>query len=273
MGKEFKDVEFEGNSMYRGPRVTELAGKAFELVLDNGKEGTLQFLTGTTLAWTPVGGTQRSERYDCLKIDEDTYFVNIEPKNLHPRLGLVLVLDLEQSLVTALFSRQEVDEKYPDKVVNEFVFGAIRKEDGTLPQVRHGFTADLVGSRIRWRYSDHFAISHIYYDPNYMRAPVPIPKDRPELEEIFRKHPYDVPCSYVKIKENIYFVSFIEDFTVTRGRVGSSLTLLMDISRLHDVGRSFGTWAGKWENYLFSALGTWEEPSEEDMSPKSPYRV
>ena len=272
-GKEFKDAVFEGNSKYRGARVTELAGRAFDLLLDNGKEGTLVFLTGTTLSWAPIGEPARTEKYDCLKIDEDTYFVNIEPKNVHPRVGIVVVLDLEQSLVTVLLSRQELNEKFPDIVYNEFVFGAIRRPDGTAPTIRHSYTADLVGSRIRWRYSDNFAISHIYYDPNYMRAPIRAPKDNPELAERMRRNPYDVPCKYVKIKENIYLVSFIEDFSLSSGRVGSSLTLLMDISRLHDVGRSYGTWAGKWENYLFSAIGTWEDASEEDLSPKSPYRV
>ena len=272
-GKVFEDAVFEGNSKYRGAPVTELAGKAFDLVLDNGMEGCLTFNTGKTLTWAPIGKASRTEYYDCLKVDEDTYLVNVEPRNLHPRLGLALVLDLEQSLVTALFSRQEVDEKYPDKVVNEFVFGAIRRPDGSTPKIRHSFTADLVGCRIRWRYSDNFSISHMYYDPYYMRAPLPDPAKEPERYEIFKKNPYDVPCRYVKIKKNIYFISFIEDFTLTKGRVGSSLTLLMDISRLHDVGRSFGTWAGKWENYLFSAIGAWEEPTEEDLCPKSPYRV
>ena len=272
-GKVFEDVAFEGNSKYRGAPVTELGGKAFDLVLDNGMEGSLVFNSGKTLTWNPIGKPGRTEYYDCLKVDEDTYFVNVEPRNMHPRLGLALVMDLEQSLVTALFSRQEVDEKYPDKVVNEFVFGAIRRPDGTTPKIRHSFTADLVGCRIRWRYSDTFQISHMYYDPYYMRAPLPDPEKEPERYAIFSKNPYDVPCRYVKIKKNIYFVSFIEDFTLTKGRVGSSLTLLMDISRLHDVGRSFGTWAGKWENYLFSAVGAWEEPTEADLDPKSPYRV
>ena len=272
-GKVFEDAVFEGNSKYRGAPVTELAGRAFDLVLDNGMEGCLVFNTGKTLTWNPIGKSGRTEYYDCLKVDEDTYLVNVEPRNLHPRLGLALVLDLEQSLLTALFSRQEVDEKYPDKVVNEFVFGAIRRPDGSTPKVRHSFTNDLVGCRIRWRYSDNFSISHMYYDPYYMRAPLPDPEKEPERYEIFKKNPYDVPCRYVKIKKNIYFVSFIEDFTLTKGRVGSSLTLLMDISRLHDVGRSFGTWAGKWENYLFSAVGAWEEPTEDDLNPKSPYRI
>ena len=272
-GKEFPDVSFEGNSKYRGAPVTELGGRSFELLLDNGKQGALVFHSGMLLTWRPVGGKARTERYDCLKADEDTYFVNIEPKDYHPRTGIVLVMDLEQSLVTVLLSRQEVDGRYPDKVVNEFVFGAIRRPDGSVPVKRHSFTSDLVGCRIRWRYSDSFAVSHVYYDARYMRMPVPSREKDPERWEIFHKNPYDVTCSYVKIKKNIYFVSFIEDFTQTRGRVGSSLTLLMDISRLHDVGRSYGTWAGRWENYLFSAVGTWEEPTEEDLNPESPYRV
>jgi len=273
-GKEFPDVQFEGNSKYRGPAVTELAGQSFHLVLDDGKEGAVTFLTGDLVTWTPIGGSPRLEKYDCLKVDEDTYFVSTELSNFHPRTAIILVLDLEQKLVTVMYSRQEVDALHPDKVVNDFTFGAIKEAGKDLPKYRHGFTEDLMGARISWTYSDGFAVPHVYYAARYMRAGMPrnVEMD-PKRAEAMKKNPYDVTCSYVKIKKYIYLVSFIEDFTVSRGTVGSSLTLLMDISRLHDVGRSYGTWAGKWENYLFSALGRWEETTEEEISKESPYRI
>ncbi len=271
--KEFPDVQFKGNSKYRPPLVTELAGKSFHLCMDNGDEGTLFFLNGENVMWAPLGAPSRTDPYECAKVDEDTYFVNIEMADYKPRTCITLILDLEQNLVTALFAPQGKNKKFPILVDNEFVFGAIKVDGQDLPEIRHGFTSDLVGTRIRWRYTDTFAITHCYFDANYLRAPGPKADDHSERAEKARKRPYDVKCRYVKIKENVYFISFIEDFSTRKDPfVGCNLAFCCDISRLHDVGRSYGTWGGVDENYIFTAVGEWVDAEEEDFA-QSRYRV
>ena len=48
----FRDVEFEGNSMYRGALCYELAGQTFHLVMEDGHEYLVRFLSGETLMWS-----------------------------------------------------------------------------------------------------------------------------------------------------------------------------------------------------------------------------
>ncbi|MBR6406478.1 MAG: NAD(P)H-binding protein [Lachnospiraceae bacterium] len=272
--KYFDDVQFEGLSQYRSPSVHELAGKSFYLILDDGAEGTMSFLTGESLSWAPLGESPVNYRYDCLKVDEDTYLVNYEVVGARPRKGVSIVYDLEQDLVTVVRAFQGTSKRFPTLVTNDIVFGAIKRDGRELPKKRHGFTSDLVGSRITWRYnSGPRAITHVYYDANYIRTPLPDADDHSFFAEMMREHPYDERCYYVKIKKNIYLISFLEQNATFRGRTGNNMLCLMDISRLHDVGRSFGLGGtGAPENYMFAAIGAWDEAEEEDWR-ESKYRV
>ncbi len=272
--KEFPDVEFEGLSQYKAPSVLELAGKSFYLIMDEGVEGTLFFNSGEVVTWMPVGGAVRADRYDCMKVDEDTYLVNLEIEGAVPRTGVSLVLDLQQSLVTAVIAHSGTSRRFPNLVTNEILFGAIKTEGRPLPKKRHGFTSDLVGTRIRWRYNANgFQVTHVYFDANYIRVPLPRKDDKSDFARAMRENPYDERCYYIKIKKNIYLLSFLESNMTYRGRTGNNMLVLMDISRLHDCGRSFGLGGtGLPENYMFSAIGTWIEAEDEDTR-ESKYRV
>ena len=272
--KEFPDVEFEGLSMYKAPSVLELAGKSFYLIMDDGTEGSLIFNSGEIVTWIPIGQGARADRYDCLKVDEDTYLVNLEVADAKPRTGVSLVLDLEQRLVTAVIAHSGTSRRFPNLVTNDIVFGAIKMDGRPLPKKRHGFTSDLVGSRIKWRYNAvPMAVTHVYFDANYIRVPLPPKTDTSPRAIAMRENPYDERCYYIKIKKNIYLISFLESNATYRGRNGNNMLVLMDISRLHDVGRSFGLGGtGLPENYMFSAIGTWVDAEEEDFR-ESKYRV
>ena len=52
------------------------------------------------------------------------------------------------------------------------------------------------------------------------------------------------------------------------------MTFLIDTARLHDVGRSFGLGGtGAPENYLFCAIGKWEESDGKIENEPSYYYV
>ena len=81
---------------------------------------------------------------------------------------------------------------------------------------------------------------------------------------------------YVKIRHNMYVVSFTEQSMSRRGGIGNSLLFLMNTDRLYDVGRSFGH-AGQFggteyqpENYLFGAYGEWMEPEGDERLDYEP---
>jgi putative NADH-flavin reductase len=261
-----KKPVFEGGiSQYREPFNYELAGKSFRMVMDLNSDYFVNFLTGNTLEFGEFDKPAQKYYYECGKGDETTYFVNFELKGAVPRTGLTLILDLEQRLVTFNRTCTDFSEKYPLLVESEFDFGTLDIPGYPLPRIRHSYTADLVGKRILWVYSPEFKIIHVYYSPHYIRADFPagaLPPTTSEQAEEWEKNPYDEKATYIKIKRNMYALNIIEQNMSKRGEPGNCLFFLMDLERVHDVGRSFGhrtggTTGGKWEpeNYLFSAYG------------------
>jgi putative NADH-flavin reductase len=255
---------FEGMSRYRPPLTFELAGKQFRFVFDNGEEILASFISGDTLSWSESGGSPQTEHYECAKIDDLTYFVNFEFERLKPRTNITLALDLEQSLVSKVKTWTRFDPQHPTLCENEVVFGAIALPGMPLPEKRHAFNTDLIGKRIHWHYSPELEIIHVYYHPHYQTVTYAEGKGWGDIpldmwNAYVEANPYDEPAWYVKIKENIYLVSVIEQNMARRGMAGNSLLFLLDAGRVHDVGRSFG-YTGQApefypENYIFGAYG------------------
>ncbi len=281
--KVFPDMtdSFEGVSQYKAPFCFELAGKSVQLVMDDGTEGTVFFMTGETLQWIPKGGSGINQKYDCMKGDEETYMVNMEIIGAKPRTGLTLILDMEQSLVTAVFAHTGTNPKFPYLVTNEIVFGAIKVPGRPLPFKRHGYSSDLNNARLSWRcMATDGTLTHVYGDSLYIRVADP-PAGTP-LAEAFRNHPYDERSIIIKIKKNLYLYSFLESNTTYNGHIGNNLVILTDISRTHDIGRSFGSRGNgnpmiagdlEPENYMYSGIARWEESNGDEERRPSMYRV
>jgi hypothetical protein len=280
-----KRPEFPGASRYRAPLNFELDGKEFSLVFDDGTQVKIS-LSADTIVYHEAGSKAESAHYECAKIDELTYFVNFEFEatsevaELKPRTNIILVLDLEQQLVTKLRTRTKFDPKYPTLCDSDYTFGAIARGGSPLNEKRHGLTRDLVGKRIHWHYAPETEIIHVYYSTDYIRATFPAkpgtPPPPPEVMEELEKYPYDEKAFYIKIKENIYLVSATEQNMSKRGLPGNSMVFLMDTARVHDVGRSFGlnTQVDNLEtpeNYIFGAYGDFVYSDGVIEAKKNPY--
>ena len=276
-----KKPVFEGLSQYRPPFNYELSGKQFKLVMDKEKDFYVNFLSGNILEWSVFGDEKIwRENYECAKTSELTYFVNFELTGTALRTNISLVIDIEQRLVTFVRTYTGFHEKFPYLVNSDYDFGAIDLSGYSLPNKRHGFTSDMVGKRIHWHYSPSIEIIHVYYDPHYCRVTFPpnrvLAAPPPESNEDWERFPYDEPAVYIKIKEGIYFVSIIEQNMSRRGLTGNSLLFLMDLVRVHDVGRSFGHAGLKEghvhpENYMFAAYGDFVYSDGELESKKNVY--
>ena len=123
---------FEGLSQYCPPRCFELDGRDLTLCMDSGYDYTLHF-DRETVTWGKAGEEQRTDEYTCLKAEEDTYFINAEIPGVQPRLGLTLILDDENDLVTVIEGRQGMNPKFPYLVEIKAHFGAVLRPDGTVP--------------------------------------------------------------------------------------------------------------------------------------------
>jgi hypothetical protein len=68
----------------------------------------------------------------------------------------------------------------------------------------------------------------------------------------------------------------VERNTSRQGKTGNSLLFLMDLKRMHDVGRSFGHAGQKegkirGENYIYGAFGKWVYSDGVYESQPNPY--
>ena len=263
---------FEGLSQYCPPRCFELAGRELTLCMDSGYDYTLRF-ERDTVTWGKVGEEPRTDEYVCLKAEEQTYFVNAEIPGVEPRLGLTLILDDENALVTVIEGRQGMNPKFPFLVEIHAHFGAVQLPGKPLNSKRHGYTTDLVGKAAIWTYSPDFRVVHAYTTERYYNVTVPEALEPGAMRERREPSPEDLarmesfrgyldptePALYIRIKDGIYVFAFAEQNLELRtgpNTRGNSLAFLMNFRRMYDVGRSFGTNAQQQpENYCFGAYG------------------
>ena len=287
-----KPDQYEGMAVFRPPLVYELTGRKFTLVFDDGFDRNLFFKDRRTLSFGKPG-EEKDYAYDCLKAADRCYYVNFEEDmSLRPRLGITLVLDLMQDLVTMALSRLHTNPKIPRMPYVDFVFGAIVREDGTVPSVRHGYTSDLVRTAIDWNYGV-FDIVHVYTTERYYRVtftprgllrvrrsnpdigkqtkpaePKPDDAPKPAQPDVYEDH-----ATFIKIRDRVYLVNLLESQLAIRSGHGNSLLVLMDLDEMHDVGRSFGTnGEGGEENYTFGAFGVLHDASDM-LAKKSGYYI
>lgn len=262
-------------SVFRPPLVFELTGRQFMIEFDDGYDHKLVFKDRKTLSFGKAG-EEKDYAYECLKIADRCYFVNFEDPDLRPRLGITLVLDLVQDLVTMALAHLYVNPKYPGMPSIDYVFGGIMQEDGTVPASRHAFTTDLMGTSISWNYG-RFDIAHVYATEHYYRVgftPRGLArafKGRPELRQSAGKGerytaPQDVYEDYssvIKIRDRIYLVGLLETVKAKKSGHGNSILVLMNLDEMHDVGRSFGSnnEGGNGNNTL-GAFGVYHDASD-----------
>jgi len=256
---------YEGMSQYRPPLCYELVGKTLELVMDTGYDYILDFRDRKILLYGEKDKELKEYEYDCLKADDDTYFVNFEVTGASPRAGLSFVLDMEQWLVTANYCTVGQNPRWPKMCKPCITFGAIRKEDGSLNPLRHGYTDDLVGRAIHWRYGT-LEVVHVYASERYYRLTTPasalerLKTEKPDIyERLVNRNQttiYEEPCHMIKIKDGIYVFECNEEMANRERGGGNDLFFLMNLNRMHDVGRSFGhNDQGLPENYTYGAFG------------------
>lgn len=296
MGKV--DPRFIGLSQYKAAFCHELGGKHFHLVMDDGSELSLNFLDGENVQIAEKGQPYVWETYECMKGDDTTYFVHVQPGSGKGLINKSWILDTEQSLVTYVLMEEGYDPGYPRLIRTQPFFGAIKVPGRELPSIRHHLSKRLVGRHVYWRYNPGFRIQHIYHTATTVRANLgpdtgfvdeenlyrdllesPDPAVRAEGQkklEHFREwrkiYPfYEEPCFHVWIKENLNVFCFVEEnanrLDPQRHSGGGGILLLQEINRMTDVGLSFS--AG--EYYMITALGDpVDKPDPLDDVP-SPY--
>ncbi len=268
-------------NQYCPPKCFELEGKEFKFVLDTGEEAGEYLLkvTGKTdLEWSFRGSPMKKETYECRKSDDWTYLVTFTIDGTDHRENHTFVIDLEQELVTFLLCKAGENPYYPYIIETHFGFGYIAIEGKEHTDLkRHGFTADVAGTCVRWVYGHNLSTVHVYHDPHWYR--IGYPKNRVDTKEVpdatkrIRALMQEMPSSdeqayYIKIKEAMYLVSVteqnLEKLLAERfGFRSDTLCFLDNWDRMYSVGRAFGKRTVDGEDQdLFIMIGKYGVPEE-----------
>lgn len=255
----------------------ELTGKEFSLIMDEGETFALSFISDEKLSFD---GNEYS--YKCMRANEFVWFVHFMQKK---DMCSSLVLDTKNNLVTILNATVGSYKNRPSLVKHEFSFGAIDNGEA-LQTLRHGFTDELIGKAIAWKYSTEVVLTHIYKTAHSIRSSL---YNQPELSENATKEQheevknraerwgatfFEEPARYVKINSDLYLVTFIEN---NRNRVnapegGGDMAILVDTKRVHDVGRIFGAAPDGNHNFgLLTATGKFVDNDDPMFTAYSPY--
>jgi len=93
---------------------------------------------------------------------------------------------------------------------------------------RHGFTTELVGKAFSWTYSDFMQSIHVYSSPESYSWTIMLPDNTGGFM-------WSSPCFYVKLRDDVYLMSWTED--TCNGNQG---TFVLNTSIMHDAGFFFG---------------------------------
>ncbi len=262
--QQAREVTFPGLSQYRTPYSRELEGKNFEFIFDDGAEMYISFPARNTAEFRVKGEELHREAAYVMKAEEGAYYVMTEIAGSSPRTGYMIVIDVFERLVTAVFAKMGTVAERPNLVTREVKFGAIKDGDRPLPEKRTGWTTDLWGKKIDWTYNPDFTITHVYLKNNYYTVAFndemkeKMRKQReadPNAQPVQENRPpyYEEDCLYIKLRENLYLFSFVE-----KNGGGTQGLMIINTDRVHDVGSFWGPSPdGGNEAYMFSAYGKW----------------
>lgn len=234
--------------LYTPPFTEKLAGKKIKLVMDQGGSFTYEFLDRNRLVWAGEEEERHQEFYQALELPgaESLFLVQHHCRGSVPPAVHTLVLDFDNGLATVCAAHAGVPAS-PREIGRDFFFGLM--EGYADPGVRHGFTEDLVGKAIYWTYHEEplFRVKHIYTAPLYYTYQMTNEKGDCWVASN--------PANYLKIRENVYVFSFVEE-----RQAGTQGFFLINLENLHDVGSFFGIQAHGMESCMVGAKGELSEP-------------
>ncbi|GHT32690.1 hypothetical protein AGMMS49574_16760 [Bacteroidia bacterium] len=204
-----------------------LDNRIFTIQFDNGTSWDYEIGTDFTMRFREGTGNWKEERYDAFEADDGLVFFTHVTDNDCPIDALQHVIDLKNGLASCIRSTYNNKENplYPHQ---QWLFGIIKTDGVTPSNVRHGFTDELLGCSYTWEYSDDVSSQHIYSTTESFSYTILSSNTGGTVMGSF-------PCRYVKIRDGIYLVSWIE--IRSQGIQG---VLLFNTKTMHDVGTCHG---------------------------------
>ncbi|MDR2773705.1 MAG: hypothetical protein LBC19_02990 [Tannerella sp.] len=203
-----------------------LDNRTFTVIFDDKTTWDYEIGEDFSMRFREGAGEWKSERYDAFEMDDQLVFFAHTTDSDCPMDGLQYAIDLKNGLVTCIRSTFD-DEKNPRDPRQQWFFGIIKTDGITPSKHRHQFTDELLGRSYTWEYSDEVASQHYYTTTESFSF------------AIFQNSEVGVmgsfPCKYVKIRDGVYLMSWIE--MRSQGIQG---ILLFNTKTMHDCGTCHG---------------------------------
>ncbi|MDR1405994.1 MAG: hypothetical protein LBI89_02165, partial [Prevotellaceae bacterium] len=203
-----------------------LDNRAFTVVFDDKTSWDYEIGEAFNMRFREGAGAWKAERYDAFEIDDSLVFFAHTTDSDCPTDGLQYAVDLKNGLVTCIRSTFD-DAENPRVPRQQWRFGVVKAGGVTPAKHRHQFTDELLGHSYTWEYSDEVASQHYYTSTESFSF------------AIFQNSEVGVmgsfPCKYVKIRDGVYLMSWIE--MRSQGIQG---ILLFNTKTMHDCGTCHG---------------------------------
>jgi len=234
-----------GDNFNRETMVTTdaLSGKNLSIQLDDDTTWSFRFMDERHLHWvTPTA--EGDDLYNASPIYgvDDVIFLH------HYRAGLDLprctdlILDFYTGYCVLLDSFLGNPDA-PREVMHDIKFGQIIGQEVRKDAVKPHFTNELTGKSVFWAHDETIrGIQYIFSSCRYYTYTM-IDKEKGTCWQATN------PCDYIKIRDNLYLMSVIEE-----RQFGVQLTMLMNVKDMRDVQTCFGV-GGSYERE--NRIETW----------------
>jgi hypothetical protein len=218
--------DFPGKEKKMMEHTTLLNNRTFSLVFDDGTTWEYEIGVDFQMRFRSAGGEWKTERYDAFEADDQLVFFAHVTDNDCPIDGLQYAIDLKNGLVTCIRSTFD-NAASPRDPRQQWLFGVVKAEGVPQSNERHAFTDELLGRSYTWEYSDDVSSQHIYTTTESFTYAI-LSSAGPNVMGSF-------PCKYVKIRDGVYMLSWIE--MRSQGIQG---VLLFNTKTMHDCGTCHG---------------------------------
>ncbi|GHT15928.1 hypothetical protein FACS189432_07390 [Bacteroidia bacterium] len=204
-----------------------LDNRKFTIQFDNGASWDYEIGENFNMRFREGAGDWKSERYDAFEADDGLVFFTHVTDNDCPIDALQHVIDLKNGLASCIRSTFDNKENplYPHQ---QWLFGIIKADGITASKARHHFTDELLGHSYTWEYSDDVSSQHVYTTTESFSYAIISSNTGATVMGSF-------PCKYVKIRDGIYLMSWVE--MRSQGIQG---ILLFNTKTMHDCGTCHG---------------------------------
>ena len=223
------------------PDSEDLNGKTL-VFRGEGKVFTFEIVSTNLLRFSEEGGCEAKECFTNVKtLNHEVYLINQIVPGYAMSRQVSLIADMKTGCATVVDAHFGTPYSNID-VGREFIFGKLdgEFEGGEM----HHFTDELVGKAMAWNYGTgkmtikHMYTSNLYY--TYSAA-------TPQMGAWMATNPAD----YVKIRDNIYIFSFVEE-----RQHGLQALFVIDFNLNHDMGCFYGVGKDHVTSSCIGAEGT-----------------